>query len=121
MLDINLRMFYGNPVWVSYILLLSTFWCGLSVSVCLLICSFVYYETFCYQVSGHFFFSLCMYLVLILSFYCLYNGRVQVGQGRVWSPRLICRGKKNRRERLKGRISNKKPLKADIKFEKFLF
>ena len=38
---------------------------------------------------------------------------------RGWRPPLICRKKKNR-ERQKGRISNKRPLKADIKFENFL-
>ena len=36
-------------------------------------------------------------------------------------PPFIYRGKKNRRERQKGRISNKKPLKANIKVEKYLF
>ena len=38
---------------------------------------------------------------------------------RGWRPPLICRKKKNR-ERQKGRISNKRPLKAGIKFENFL-
>ena len=33
---------------------------------------------------------------------------------------FICRRKKNRRVRQKGKNSNKKPLKADIKVEKFL-
>ena len=40
-------------------------------------------------------------------------------RGRGWRPPLICRKKKNR-ERQKGRISNKRPLKADIKFENVL-
>ena len=35
-------------------------------------------------------------------------------------PPFICRRKKNRRVRQKGKNSNKKPLKADIKVEKFL-
>ena len=65
--DIYFRRIYSNHIQISYVLFYSTFWCGLGINLNLLIFCCVYYETFCYQ-DWSIFFSVSVYLVLILTF-----------------------------------------------------
>ena len=67
--------------------------------------------------------SLLLYLfVCDLKFVLLVNLEGTRGSGGGHGgPPFICQVKKNMRDIQKGRVSNKKPLKVDIKVENFLF
>ena len=68
-------------------------------------------------------FSLLLYLFFYdLKFVLLVNLEGTRGSGGGHGgPSCICQVRKNMRDSQKGRVSNKKPLKVDIKVEKFLF
>ena len=82
--------------------------------------AFFFFFFFVIKVSEHFFLRLYLF-GSDLKFLMLVKWESARGPwGGQGGPPLICRRKKNKRERQKGKNLIKKPLKADIKVEKFL-